>query len=415
MATSTYLAPASTRSTVSTSGTRRFYAPELDVLRFAAFMLVFGRHVATAMGFVKKGIDSHAATATLAIANVPHQNGRFGWLQPQEVAQSLDFGVCLFFFLSAFLITRLLLIEREATGTVEVKSFYARRCLRIWPLYFFFLGLVVLLSQMFPVLHVSLPRLLTAVFFVSNWAAVLHGWAGTAIQPLWSVSVEEQFYLVWPVFARYGRRAIITLSCGMVGASLLTLSYFGHRPGSEVTMTWPNTLVQGLFLAGGALTACLAFPERNAWSSQIRIVLLVLGASCWLIASAVCHIARTQSPGALSLVGGYALVLAGTMLIFNGVAGWRSESIPGWLRHLGKISYGLYVFHVACLLLMDQAVKALGASWPAAAISPYISEFFSAVLALLLTILCAMLTYHWLERPFLQLKERFTTVRSRPV
>ncbi len=394
---------------------RRFYAPELDALRFIAFLLVFGRHVGSAFGFIKKGLEAQHSSAPSAGVALVHHAGLSSYFKPQEMAQSLDFGVCLFFFLSSFLITRLLLIERETTGAIRTGSFYLRRCLRIWPLYFSFLALVLALSHFFPVLHSASSRLLATLFFAGNWAAVLHGWSSIAIQPLWSVSVEEQFYLLWPAFARHGRRAIVAGSCLLVLVSVATLIYFGNKPGTEVTATWPNTFVQGLFLAGGALTACCSFPEKRWIRTRIRLAMLVLGGVCWVVASTVCHIVRTQSPGAVALVAGYALVLAGTMLIFNATAGWSGRPLPKSLLYLGKISFGLYVFHVACLLLMEQMMAApLVRGWLGPR-SPYLVEGIASLLALLLTILCASVTYHFLERPFLKLKDRFTAVHSRPI
>ena len=393
----------------------RFYAPELDALRFLAFMMVFGRHVLSGLGFVMKSVNGQQPTSSAAVATLPHHAGWLSMLKPQDFAQAFDFGVCLFFFLSAFLITRLLLIEKEATGGVAVGRFYLRRSLRIWPLYFFFLALALVASHYSDTLHVSGQRVLAAAFFVGNWAAVAHGWSSMAIQPLWSVSVEEQFYGVWPLFARSGRKAIVMISCLLVIVSLLVLMYYGNKPGSQITATWPNTFVQGLFLAGGALTACFSFPESRWLPNKTRLAFIVAGSCCWLVASAGLHIVRTQSPGALALVTGYLLVLAGTYCIFTGVAGWSAWPVPAWILYLGKISYGLYVFHVACLLIAEHAVPGFLSAWHIRPSSVYLVEMISAALALMLTIVCASLTHRFLERPFLQLKDRFSSVHSRPV
>ena len=127
------------------------------------------------------------------------------------------------------------------------------------------------------------------------------------------------------------------------------------------------------------------------------------------------HVARTESPGSFDLIVGYLLVLAGTYLIFTSVAGWNGRPIPRWLLYLGKISYGLYVFHVACRVLSEQAVTSAFDRFHAGQVSPYMIEGLSAVLALVLTLICASLSYKYIEKPFLKLKKHFTVVASRPV
>lgn len=396
--------------------TKRFYAPELDILRFGAFLLVFCRHVSNALGGAKEQTDRSALTSgplalpTHASGPLPHAN----WEVVRESLQAFDFGVCLFFFLSAFLITRLLLMERERTGKIDIRGFYIRRCLRIWPLYFTFLALIFLASLAFPVLHVDRSRFLAAIFFVANWAAVLHGWSGIAIQPLWSISVEEQFYVVWPVLSRFGKSAVTIVSSACIALSIGTLYYLGHRQGSLVTHSWPNTFVQVLFLAGGALTACYSFPEDRQLSILTRCVLAGIGLGLWIIASAGFHIVRTQSPGSLDLITGYLLVLAGTFLLFTAVAGWKGAQFHPRFITLGKISYGLYVFHVACLLLMERFVAEIFVRFHHASFSAYGQTAIAAALGLTLTLLFSLLSYRYLESPFLRLKERFTVVNSRP-
>lgn len=416
MATLSILRTREAKMPAEVRGIGRFYAPELDALRFVAFMLVFMRHVANEFGDIRKVapdlVPQHMAVqAATSIVEAPMSPL---WTTVQGVAQSLDFGVCLFFFLSSFLITRLLLIERASTGKVAIRDFYVRRCLRIWPLYFSFLALIAVLSKFVPILHVSATRLFAAVFFMANWAAVFHGWASIPIQPLWSVSIEEQFYLIWPNCARRGRGAIILLSTALTLISLLTLFYAGHRANTQATEIWPNTLVQCLFLAGGALTACLSSPETRRIGLLMRLALVAFGFLCWGLASVECHVVRTNSPGSFDLVIGYLVVLLGTFLIFTGVAGWSKSPVPRWLVYLGKISYGLYVFHVACLLLMKQVISSGLSPLHAERLSPYITECISAAVALAMTLLCASLSYRFLEMRFLKLKDRFTAVPSRP-
>jgi peptidoglycan/LPS O-acetylase OafA/YrhL len=376
----------------------RFYAPELDALRFMAFLLVFCRHVVTYFGGAKHREVAAAARTATSQAKLPPV-----WEMIQGVAGCFDFGVCLFFFLSSFLITKLLLIEREQTGTVAIRDFYIRRSLRIWPLYFLFLAVMSFISLFAPVLHITWPRVIASCFFAANIPVLFHGWTGSPIEPLWSVSLEEQFYLVWPGFAVIGRRAILYVSAAMAVISIGSLVYLGGAPYSKV---WPNTLVQCIFFSGGALTGVFfSSPQRKTLPQ--RVILFVSGFVCWITASSACHIVKTEGTDALHLIGGYLLVLAGTFLILISILGAKLN-LPGYVTHLGKISYGLYVFHVFFLQMCIGLTSKLHAPL-------IVVHFGSAMLALAATIACAALSYKYLEAPFLTLKKRFTTVQSRPI
>ncbi|HEY0785623.1 MAG TPA: acyltransferase, partial [Acidobacteriaceae bacterium] len=237
----------------------RFYAPELDLLRLFAFSLVFLRHVVTNFGLARQQQLATAARAlgpAVAHAGAAATAGR--WAALQGYAQSLDFGVSLFFFLSSYLITRLLLLEKAATGRVAIRDFYVRRSLRIWPLYFTFLAAMAAVAPLAPWLNLTAPRIFASLLFVANWPVVLHGWAGSPIELLWSVSVEEQFYLVWPQFARFGRKGVFAVSTSLAVVPFATLLWYSRTHAHlENTALWTNSLVQGLFFAGGALAACL--------------------------------------------------------------------------------------------------------------------------------------------------------------
>jgi peptidoglycan/LPS O-acetylase OafA/YrhL len=398
----------------------RFYQPELDALRFLAFMLVFSRHVIARFGLAKRhqGVPGSAPAAIVSAANHASSTASYHLSPAWEIAQSLtqfcDFGVCLFFFLSSFLITRLLLIERGSTGTVAIGEFYLRRTLRIWPLYFFFLAFAVLLSIWIPAVHGGWGRVISSVFFVANWPIVFHGWAGSPIEPLWSVSVEEQFYLIWPGFARLGRKSMLGISLLLMVLAVGTLIYLGHRPGTLTTAVWPNSLVQSLFFAGGALTATLGAPETRRSGPWQRLGLLLGGFACWLVASGACHVVRNASPGPLSLVLGYLFILLGTLFIFLAFAGADPAVFPQPVLYLGKISYGLYVFHVLCLALTHKVLSMALRDTKLGTVELAVFHLVSASLALGLTALCATASYRLLEAPFLRLKKRFTVICSRP-
>jgi len=118
-----------------------------------------------------------------------------------------------FFILSAFLITELLLRERESRGAVDLKAFYIRRILRIWPLYFVVLALAGLLSVFDRSQVVGWDYTFSFLFFAGNWIMSLHAAPrAIIIAPLWSVSFEEQFYLFWPLVLRRASKKTIFLS-----------------------------------------------------------------------------------------------------------------------------------------------------------------------------------------------------------
>src|SRR3984957_5422234 len=185
---------------------RRFYRPELDGLRFYAFLGVFVCH--TVPNEAKFYSDLHLPMPRLLAA----------------VVRSGAAGVDLFFVLSAFLITSLLLRERQDTGEISLRLFYIRRILRIWPLYFLVVGLGVLLAHTAPHRNhfwyydpaLSWQYLASYIFFGANWVYAVLGNPHSICAPLWTVSIEEQFYLVWPALMKTLRRP------GMIIAGIVT-------------------------------------------------------------------------------------------------------------------------------------------------------------------------------------------------
>ena len=370
------------------TATARFYHPELDVLRFFAFLMVFLHHA------------------------FPHQPEFWTKLGlPVAVAQVLAgigatgaFGVSLFFVLSAYLITELLLREKELIGTLDVKSFYVRRILRIWPLYFFFLALATAMQWFVPGQHIGWRAGLAFSALAGNWYIVFAGFPSSVIFPLWSVSIEEQFYLTWPlVVRRITQSGMVVFATGMLAMASAARIYLGahHRLEGEI---WCNTLVQLDPIAAGILVAVLlrgVVPQR---STLARAALFVGGVLC-LVSSALYFGIKNDPLTTARLTAGYPIVALGSVLLLLAVLreGARPSQV---LIYLGRISYGLYVFHVLGLLISDYTVTDQTASLGRYALR--------VVVALAVTIALAAASYRWLETPFLQLKQRFTHVLSRP-
>jgi peptidoglycan/LPS O-acetylase OafA/YrhL len=384
----------------------RFYRPELDVLRFFVFLSVFLYHGLPGLVPTRhSGIVAQAALYETAFKGI----GRF--------------GVCLFFLLSAYLITELLCKEKASTGTIHVRSFYSRRMLRIWPLYFAFLLAGVLLGLAIPDFRLEARRIAAFLLLAGNWYVARIGCSANPIAPLWSLSVEEQFYLAWPWVVKLGGRMWTCITC----LTLLPLSFLflyglartGADAGSKI---WFNSFVQFQFFALGALLALFLRGRVPTLKLGPRVGICAAGIASWLVADGVFHLSRVDvKPSAGSIVASYAFVAIGCILFFVSFLGLPPRWAPKPLVYLGKISYGLYVFHMLSLsaswklfsLCDSQRSWLRTTSWDGLVLT---SGFLLILLVSLgMTLMLAMLSYRFLERPFLSMKERFTFIRSRNV
>jgi peptidoglycan/LPS O-acetylase OafA/YrhL len=363
----------------------RYYRPELDALRFFAFFAVFLFHGLN---------DSQSAH----LSSTP-------WLfHAEEIFKmSCRFGLSMFFFLSSYLITILLRLEKQKTGTIHLKAFYVRRALRIWPLYFAYLLLICLLRKVAPVFQVHPLEITLMLLFAGNWYFCWHRFAYSVLVHLWSISVEEQFYLLFPSAARAASIHWLRRGALALGALALLLTFLLVARGASNSGIWANSFVEAIFFAGGTYFATHASLTEQRKSLARAIIAVLGGFGLWLIAGALWIMSGVGS----SLYAGefmfsFFLVAVGCSSILWGFLHLPLALLPRPLIYLGKISYGLYVFHA----LMQYVSRIL--------VSRYTHiPGFSLLAALLLTIAAATLSYEYFEKPFLRLKSRFEVVHSR--
>jgi peptidoglycan/LPS O-acetylase OafA/YrhL len=364
----------------------RGYRPELDVVRFIAFLLVFFHHL-------------------LPIPSMEQS----GWRILLSLYESCAMGLCLFFTLSAYLITGILLTEREDRGHISVRKFYIRRILRIWPLYFVGIasgiGIALMLHRASDILGFAWYLL-----FAGNLYCIFFGWLGNPFVPLWTISIEEQFYLIWPWAMRwFSRRNLFLCALFVIAVANLTLFQLSLRNADTDRVVWANTLVQFEMFATGILLALAK--KYLAWKNfSFGLLLAWTGPLLWFMACYLFHIkqpaAAGRASGGAEMMIGYALVALGCAAILHGICMIGPSSMPRWATYLGKISYGLYVYHVLAIEFSQVVLASLRGIASVAA---------SGALALLLTISAAILSFNYLESPFLRLKRRFEIVHSRPI
>ena len=299
-------------------------------------------------------------------------------------------GVLVFFVLSGFLITTLLLDERDRTGTIRFGRFYLRRSLRLFP------ALVLMLSV--TAYLVGGPGLWSALLYVANWQWFFNGTGFDVLGVYghtWSLSVEEQFYLVWPVTVLCCLNRVSERMFGW-GLAIASVAVFAvraatiHNPGTAHLLFGTHAVADQLMI--GALLAVLL---RVAPSLVVRLSRFAMAAVLTLVAAAL--VMRPEATGGL---GVFSNTLAPTLVaVAAGVVVGRVVTDAGWLTRalslrpltfLGRISYGLYLWHVLALVIVG---RLLPGAEPAS---------LRTMAALVLTMAAASLSYFLWEQPFLQ-------------
>lgn len=363
----------------------------LDGLRAIAFLLVFFYHV-TWIGF--------------------------GWV-----------GVQLFFVLSGFLITGILIdMKTRLAGAAYFVKFYGRRFLRIFPLYYFYLLVMWLLvtwlaanhlrSKYMELFHEQFPY---ALIYIYNFyaASPLFERYSSFLTHLWSLAVEEQFYILWPLLIFLVPRARYkTAFLSVIGLSaVFRLWIFTRTPETMPSFLVSEPLRVIYFLpfshldafALGALLTVTDLPKTRLQFIIFLLGLPVLGiVTDALVNGTWAGIANLGFPLLLpyasKAVWGYTLLNYFFALLIFGVArlGWFQRFLEFRpIAYLGKISYGLYVYHFAIIWFLTTPFG-LSSNTPV--------PFWNAAASLLMTVLVAGLSYRLLEKPLIDLKDRFFAI-----
>lgn len=358
---------------------KKKYFEHFDALRFLAFFKVFIFH--------------------LPIDNFP----LFSYLKAGG-----GVGVMFFFVLSGFLISWIILEEKENTGSLNLRNFFMRRILRIWPLYY----LMILIAYSTPFLLEMIglaasdqgyePIWVYSLTFLENYRMIFLGEAPN-VAPLgvmWSLCIEEHFYLIWGIALYFLDKKHFLL---LIGASVMIAigsRYYFWIQGWDSLDVFTNL---DLF-AIGALPAYWLIQRK-------RIPKLNKGKAHVLLAvSLLIVILYPHLIGAIHFIFGPTILAWTFMLILIlfvpefGPLGF-GKSIP-W--KWGKYTYGLYVYHTLVIGLMIKVWEKMGWAWES-----YWGAVLFGLMALFLSLGISYLSYRFFEMPFLKLKTRFYTPQSR--
>lgn len=386
------MTPTAEAPDVSTTGR---HIPALDGLRGLAILLVLMCHL------LWSNPDAQGNLLVRALAHIHTE----GWV-----------GVSLFFVLSGFLITGIL--YDTLADRAFFRNFYARRMLRIFPLYYGFLLLLFMITR-FTHNHwyIGLAEILT---YTQNLHLVFAPFTDTwwiNLNHFWTLAIEEQFYLVWPLLVyllRTRRRIVVAAAVGMVLSLLIRLAWvlFSNLDAHPyVLVSWTPSQLDGLLFG-----AVIAMAIRSRWRTRA-----LRAAPAMLCAGALPMLAIWVKDGQLQMLEHpFAEVIEPLLLAltFGGLLLWslRSGTVqrvfahPA-LRFFGRYSYGLYVYHytLAGLFLgpMRTALLARGMSKMIGVLVPGATVF-------VVSIGVAWLSFRYFEEPFLRLKDRFTHHSRKP-
>jgi len=328
------------------------------------------------------GLDGLRAVAVLAVV-ISHTWAQAlpgGWV-----------GVDVFFVLSGFLITSILLSEHDRTGRISFRSFYVCRALRLLPALAVTLVLGVLIAYwLYPgSASDTLTEAFAAVFYVANWLVALGGVHSGLLIHTWTLSIEEQFYWTWPVALYFllmvgSRRVALAATLLVLGVvvahRLMGVSSFSFR-----TDTRADSLLMGCAVALAASAGLIDLLSTKIIRGAAVLAFVTLG----LVLAGI-------QPMSMSGVG-YTVVgvAAATVVVSVALRPVRlAARALSWhpLTWIGQRSYGVYLYHPLCLALL---APRLGTDGPAALAA-----------TLIFSTCAAAVSYHYVETPFLRLKER---------
>jgi peptidoglycan/LPS O-acetylase OafA/YrhL len=331
-------------------------------------------------------LDGLRALSILLVL-LAHVSGTTGFPIPMHVMETFDIGnmgVRVFFVISGYLITGLLIREEQQTGTISIRQFYFRRTLRIFPAYYTFLALVAIAAAAGWV-ALKPHDMLHALTYTENYNAD-HSWI---VGHTWSLSVEEQFYLLWPAVLLLSgtRRGMWIAAAFACAVPLIRVGIYYAAP-----VWYPRTGYTFEGVGDAIATGCLLAGWRSRLWANLRYRALLQSRWFWLVPAAAFGISSADRPRIQGLVGITAMNICAAICLdwairnSEGAVGRVLNSAP--LVFIGQMSYSLYLWQQPFL---DRSSTSPLSRFP---------------VNIALAVAAALSSYYLVERPCLRMRKR---------
>jgi len=314
------------------------------------------------------------------------------------------FGVSLFFFISGFLITRLLVVEYQQNNKISLKRFYLRRIFRLYPALLLMTILAVVVLVLFHT-RIHFLAILSSLFYFANYYYAY--FKPPAINDLddifniaWSLSIEEHFYLVFPVLFYFLYKGggsllyLLLIACGAAFAYRCHLLYYAAEEDAVISLIYVLTETRVDSIIWGCISSLLIHQNQYNWYSNVLRSKWALIIGVAIVLSPVLFNNRLfaeafrftrQSLAFMFIVPGIGFLAKGAII--------RKVFENFILVYIGKLSYSLYLFH-----------------WLAVTLANYFFDFATPVwfiVAIALSTVLSLASYYWVERPFVKLRKKF--------
>jgi len=309
---------------------------------------------------------------------------------------NLSLNVDVFFLVSGFVITHILLSDKEQNGIINFKKYFISRAFRILPLYYVVLAITPLYNYFY---HEPDPNYANFFLMIGNFELIERGWGAATVNPMWTLCIEAQFYFLWPFVIRFvPGKHLVKVFLSVILASVLFRSWMLHRDNWWMTV-YMHTLSRFDVIAIGSLIA-LWYHNNKALSINIPRSIRLAVYALFIFVFFIDDIGYWDG---LFLITAkkyfYVGVIAFAFInyLFNPDTMFAFKK-PHPLHQLGKITYGLYVFNILVVALVVKTYNAYG----------FHNLFLFYFVIIICALAVAMVSYRFVEKPFLDFGKKLS-------